>query len=236
MAKLYSWQRVLAVIVASGAVACAAMRPEPALVAQVLSTHGGALESFQRESDLRVHYGFPGTWRWRIAYRKPRRFALTLITDHGDQEYVSDGDTVRGYADGALLVSEPLESSALASLVRWTAVTTLTGLDDGRLRVAEREPVDETAGGESGKSLALRWASAEASFVLTIGPDGSVRTAAGPIEIPPIGSGRLRAEFSDYRRVRGYLLPFRIAYFLNDQPLLDETVLEFIPDPQGFQD
>jgi hypothetical protein len=210
------------VLVATG---CAVTRAERPLARRVVAAQGGALESFRRESELRVHYGFPGSWRWRLTYRAPASFRLTLIAAAGEQEYASDGETVRGFVDGALLVSEPLSASPFRTHVRWMAVTSLAVLADGGRGVEVREPRGGDVTGP-GRALEVVWPDG-ARFVLTVDGDGLVRSASGPIEIPSIGSGRLHARFDDYRRVGDRTLPFELTYRLNDEPFLDESVVAY---------
>jgi len=176
-----------------------------------------------------VHAGLPGLWSWRVAYQADGRFGISMITDAGDQTYLTDGATLRGYTDGALLVSEPLAGSALETLLQWTAATTLSAVasPSATIEIVERAP--STTGAARASAIEVRFADTQARYELMLDDRGRVVEATGPIDAPPVGAGRLHAVFSDFRTVDGHALPFYIAYWLDGQPLLDERVVRFIP-------
>jgi hypothetical protein len=212
-----------------GLAACAALAPPRDLVAAAIRARGGPLASFARESEADVHYGFPGLWRWRIEFRAPDRMRFTLHTDAEDQHWVSDGRSARVYLGSALVSSEPLEGSCVATVARWIALIHLDVLaDPARFRWRELSRAELPA--DAARGLIARCPAGGADEYRLLF-DGALRLVAaeGPISIPGIGEGRFRARFSDFRRVQGFLLPFAATYTFDGEPFFDERVLSYQP-------
>lgn len=206
---------------------CAALAPPARLVDAAIRARGGPLARFSRESEADVYYGFPGTWRWHIAFLGPDRLRFTLRTSAEDQHYVSDGETVRTYLGSALLSEEPARDACFATVARWIAITSLDAL-------REMSWTELPAGAlPPGAARGLRAHCAEAPedpYHLYFDRSLRLVEARGPVSIPGIGSGTLGARFSDFRRAGRYTLPFAATCTLNGEPFFDERVLSVVPD------
>lgn len=177
-----------------------------------------------------MYYGFPGLWHWEIAYRAPERFRLSLRTTGETQHYVFDGEQLDSWLGETLLASDGgRDAAAHRSIGRWLAVSSGAALEDpSRVRV-EVAGDAELGGDDLAHRIALRFRDAGDRYLLGFDAAGRLRAAAGPIEIPGIGAGRLTARFDDFRKIAGHPVAFAASYRLNDEPFYDERVLRFVP-------
>lgn len=211
---------------------CALLAPPGDLVSAALAARGGPLPGFRRESALRVIEGFPGAWRWEIAFHVPEQLRVTLHTDAEDQMLSSDGTVVRTWVGGAQVSEEPAAGSGARSLARFVALSNLDALADAE-RVAWQEL--DAAQRPAGASRALRAHFRDAPLASSrLGFDERLRLvfADGPVSIPGLGDGTLEARYGDYRRVGRWWLPFAIDYRFRGAPLLEERVVALAPGEQ----
>lgn len=202
------------------------------LLERAIAARGGTLESLSRASTAEVTRGFPGEWAWRFDYRVPDRLRWTIETYGEEQSIAYDGTTVRYFLGSARLPETPAALADFASIVRWTSVTTLDALarDPG---VALRElPRDETPPGAA-SALEVRYRSDGARYVLSFDAADRLVAAEGPIAVPTIAAGRMRAAYEDFVTVDGYVLPRVGAYTIDGAPFFRETVRRWLPnDPR----
>jgi hypothetical protein len=186
-----------------------------------------------REAEASVHYGFPGTWRWEMAFHVPERYRWTLYTRGEPQHYVFDGTTVRAYVGTALVSSDPDRAAAFRTHARWVAVISLDILGDGaRVSWAELPPGWGPAGSRRG--IRARFADDGSVYELWFDAGGRLVAAEGPIDFAGLGSGSLRATFTDFRTAGRYVLPFASSYTFNAEPFFDERVRRIVPDVPGL--
>lgn len=189
--------------------------------------------------EAQVYYGFPGLWHWEIAYRAPDRFRLSVRTTGETQHYVFDGRHLESWIGEKRLGSDGgRDAAAHRSIARWLEVSSGAALDDGS-RVEVEEAPEAELGPDLRHRISLRFRDGGPRYLLGFDDAGRLRAAAGPIDIPGIGSGRLTARFRDFRTVAGRAVPFQASYRLNDEPFYDERVLRYEPgvavlDPEAL--
>jgi hypothetical protein len=199
--------------------------PSELTPAAAIAQRGGPLESFTRRSELVVHYGFPGRWRWELSFRRPDRFRLVLDTTGRSQTFASDGRISRTWHGNALLTEEPSGGSCAATLARWLALASLDALGRPDVHWSRLE------GDRSGASLLQAHCEGHsARFLLHFDRDLRLVRFSGPVNLPTLGTGRLAARFHDFRRVGRYTLPHAIDYTLDGERFAEERVLEIVPD------
>lgn len=228
---------LVAFLVASG---CGEGHETGSLLERAIRARGGPLASLSRESELRVYYGFPGLWRWRYAFTGPDGYRLTLLTRGEAQHYLYDGETVRGFIGSSQVTTEPGDASCVRNHGRWLALIGLDMLADPQRFSIEELPLGSLPAGAT-RGVRARCLVSGATFDLGFDAELRLIAAEGPIELPGLGEGRIRARFEDFREVGGYRLPFVAHYEFHDQPFFDEHVVEFVPnDPalvgERFQD
>jgi hypothetical protein len=201
-------------------------RPLPVDLA--LEAQGGPLGAFTREVEARVHYGFPGVWRWELAYEPPQRLRFSLHTTGAPQDYVFDGTALHSYLGGTPVSSDRRDAAAYRSIARWLRVTSLEVRSEAA-GVTWGGVAGDALGGDAVRGVWLRFHSDGARYVLGFDAEDRLVSASGPIEIPGIGAGRLQARFSEFRSVEGYRVPFAGSYRLNGEPFFDERVIRFVP-------
>jgi hypothetical protein len=203
-------------------VGCSTTQRTPGdLVAAAIAARGGPLPRFARSSELTVHAGFEGVWRWELAYAVPAHLELQLRTSAETQTLVSDGETLRTYLGGGLVSSEPAHGSGVAALVSFVALSDLDVLQDAtQVRTEEIGATDLPDGAVRG----LRAELPGARFVLGFDRDLRLVWLAGPVSVPGLGDGPLDARFEDFRRVGRWWLPFSIHYRFRGAPLVDEAI------------
>lgn len=207
------------------------------LVERAIAARGGPLPRVSREVEARVYRAFPGTWRWRIDYAVPDLLRWTLETYGDEQSYVYDGEALRYYLGSGLVTADPAAASGFRTQVRWIALTNLDVLaSHAGLRLEELDAGRLPPGVAAG--LHATYADG-AVYELYFDAGDLLVGARGPIVVPAVGAGELRATFGGFRDVSGYLLPQRGRYTLDGEPLFDETILRWVPGdprltPEGF--
>jgi len=232
----------LALWLCASLLGCAAAPRTPEdLAAAAIAARGGPLPRFARSSELTVHAGFEGVWRWELVYAVPSRLELQLRTAAETQTLVSDGTTLRTYLGGGLVSSEPAHGSGVAALVSFVALSNLDVLaDPTQVRTEAAGGPELPAGAVRGlhaelrdlSSCDLRAASPRcapdglpgARFSLGFDRDLRLVWLAGPVSVPGLGDGSLDARFEDFRRVGRWWLPFAIHYRFRGAPLVDEAI------------
>lgn len=209
------------------------------LLERAITARGGALTSLSRDAEADVHAGFPGRWRWRLEYAVPDRLRWTIET-YGEEQSVSfDGSTVRYFLGSAPIPAAPAALGDFRTVVRWTAVTTLDALrDDPQVEVRELPRAGLPAGTAS--ALEVTYRADGARYLLWFDAADLLVAAEGPIALPTIASGRMRATYTQFATTGGYVLPARGTYTLDDRPFFDERVLRWTPNdarlvPASFQ-
>lgn len=208
------------------------------LLERAIAARGGSLQSLSRTSTADVTRGFPGEWAWRFDYRVPDRLRWTIETYGEEQSIAFDGTTVRYFLGTAALPEAPAALADFASIVRWTAVTTLDALardPDVALRELPRE---ETPPGAA-SALEVLYRSDGARYVVSFDAADRLIAAEGPIAVPTIATGRMHAAYADFTTVDGYVLPRVGDYTLDGAPFFRETVRRWVPNdprlgPDGF--
>lgn len=191
------------------------------LVAEAIAARGGEIVSFRRESRVHVHYGFPGSWRWELAFAAPDRLQLTLPASGGAQSYLARGESLRSSVGGAQVADQPLGGTCYDRLTGWMGLVWLSGLRGGHWRelAAESLPPGTARGLAAGCDAlpadAWRLYFDEATHLVR---------ARGPVEVPGIGRVEIEAHFRELRRQDGFWLPFEIEYRLDGQPFFEEQV------------
>jgi len=205
-------------------VACVSPRTPDDLAAAAIAARGGLLPRFARSSELTVHAGFPGVWRWEMTYAVPSRLELRLRTSAETQTLVSDGVSLRTYLGGGLVSSELAHGSGVAGLVSFVALSDLDVLaDPTQVRIELAGAGELPAGAVRGLRVWLRDLGEEP---FTLGFDAKLQLVglAGPVSVPGLGDGVLEARFEDFRRVGRWWLPFAIHYRFRGAALVDEAI------------
>jgi hypothetical protein len=158
----------------------------------------------------------------------PDHFAWTIETTGDPLSYLFDGEVVRAFVGEVAVSAATAAGDPIRSQARFWAVVNLDALALPGARVAplsaEELPTGTTAG------LAVVLGDDER---YRLGFDDRLRLvwASGPIELPPLGRGTLVARYTDFRRRRGRLLPFRTSYAFDGDPIAEERVLAACPNP-----
>ena len=208
--------RSLWVVPLVGLMACT-----PPLVGRAIQARGGPLPSYSKAVDVEVWTGIPGDWSWELAYRVPESFRWSLDTWAAPQRILFDGRMVR-HQLGSAMMPPAAADRAVRSQARWFAVTSLDVLVDPRTSWSEL-PAAQLPPGMS-RGLIARWEDDPAVFELFFDEKALLKRARGHVSLGPIGEGLLEANFADYRKVDGFWLPFAVAYRLDGEPLMRESV------------
>jgi hypothetical protein len=202
------------------------------LLERAIAARGGDLVSLSRVADADVKQGFPGTWSWRFDYLVPDRLRWTIDTYGEAQSVAFDGTAVRYFLGSAALPVVPAALGDFASIVRWTSVTTLDALSsDPAVSVRELEREALPAGAAAALEVVYR---ADGDrYVLSFDAADRLIAAEGPIVVPTIATGRLRASYASFASIGGYELPGTCSYTLDGAPFFRETVVRWVPnDPR----
>lgn len=202
-------------------------------VDRAIAARGGPMESSLRQVQATVHRGFPGTWSWEIALRSPDLVRWTVHTFGEEQSYVYDGRRVLLYLGSASMPVDASAEQAFMTQVRWLAVTGLDVLRDAGRVAWEELPVPGLPAGVA-RGLRVRWLPDGATYSLWFDDRGLLVAAEGDVAMPPIGAGRLRAEFSDFALVGGRMLPRSGRYTLAGSLLVEERIVAWTPDDPGL--
>ncbi len=197
-----------------GAVACV---PRP-IVERAIAARGGPIAGLVRESDVQVVMGFPGAWQWRTVAASPERYAWSITTRDQPHHYLFDGTTARAFV-GTGLVAEDATAAAIRTHARFVAVANLDVLRLPGVQIgpaASPEPV--------GTMLEAVFADRGDRYRIWLDAHDLVSRVEGPIDLSPLASGRLRADYDEVRPVQGRLLAHHIRYEIDGHPLADERV------------
>ncbi|MFM8411790.1 MAG: hypothetical protein ACKOCT_16110 [Alphaproteobacteria bacterium] len=204
-------------------------------VDRAIAARGGPMTASLRQVEATVHQGFPGTWTWEIALRRPDLVRWTIHTFGEEQSYAYDGRRVLLYLGSASMPVDAAAERAFLSQVRWLAVTGLDVLLDGG-RVAWEEVARAEVPAGIARGLRVRWIEDGSTYLLWFDDRDLLVAAEGEVALPPIGSGRMRADFSDFGSFGGRLLPRSGRYTLGGSPLVDERVLSWTPEDPKLTD
>jgi hypothetical protein len=191
------------------------------LLERAIAARGGPLPGVVLRAETEVHAGVPGRWRYTRAFLAPDRYGWRILTTGEPQTHLFDGTVVRSFVGGAEVSRDAGPGAPLRSHARWTAVVSLDALRLPGVAVAPLPAEALPDGTAAGLTVSF--------------PDGAVyrlgfdrrpllQWAEGPLDLSPLGSGRVRARFGDYRRAGPLLLPFAAEYRLDDLPIADETI------------
>lgn len=175
---------------------------------------------------------YPGTWRARVVFQCPERFAWTIVTAAEPDHYLFDGDVVRAFVGSGLASTDADPAAPLRTYARFTAVMLLDALGRDDARTRELASTEVPAGAKAG--LEARFGAADDRFVLGFDGDDRLVSLTGPLDLPTVGRGRVTAELSEFTRVGGWELPRRIRYRLDGRLLIDERAVALCPDPAGL--
>jgi hypothetical protein len=220
-----AWTSIVALLALLGMSAGCAPR---STLERAVRARGGGLTSFVRASDVDVAAEFPGAWQWRMAFLAPDRYAWSIVTAAGVDHYLFDGRVMRAFIGGRQVAADAARTAPLRTQVRFIAVTSL---DPGTLAgatVTPLAPSELPAGVVDGLAVVLP--DDGTRYRLGFDERGLLAWATGPFDVPPVGRGDLSARYRDYRRVRGLLLPFEIAYQLDGRALAVERVVGMCPN------
>ena len=195
---------------------------------RAIRARGGPLRSFVRTSDAEVEAGFPGTWRWRMTFLAPDRYAWSITTTAGVDHYLFDGTTVRAFVGGRELGADTSPRAPLRTQAAFIAVTNLDAARAGGTATS-LPPGELPPGVAAGLSVTMP----ENGASYRLGFDGRFLLvwATGPFDVPYAGRVELTARYGDYRRVRGLWLPFRTTYEIGPRRLAVEHALRVCPNP-----
>jgi hypothetical protein len=202
------------------------------LVTRAIRARGGPVESFVRESEARVHVGFPGDWRWRTAFLFPDRYAWTIFTAGEPDDYLFDGTVARAFVAGRPVAEEAGVTSALRTHARFVAVTNLDALLLPGVHVAPLPREELPAGAVEGLAVVL--ADDGSQYRLAFDARTLLVQAEGPLALPPLGSDRVVVRFDDYRPTGGRLIAHRMEYTFAGKPLASEDALAVCLAPRGL--
>ncbi len=210
-------------LVAASALAGCAPRP---LLERAVRARGGALRGLVRTAEADVALGFPGTWQWRTAYLAPDRYAWSITTLAGVDHYLFDGAAARAFVGGREVATDAAASAPLRTQARFVAVTNLDAAS-GIGTVTPLPTADLPPGVAAGVAIA---AADGARYRLGFDDRALLVWATGPVDLPQMGGGELVARYDDYRRVRGFWLPFRTTWTVGARRLAVERTLAACPN------
>jgi hypothetical protein len=206
--------------VATAVLALAAGCTPLPLVERAIQARGGPLGTVVLEAEAQVRRGYPGPWRWRRIFAAPERYAWTIVTTGEPLHHLFDGTVVRAFVGGALAAVDASPTAPLRSQARFVAVTLLDVLRLPGMQVAALPPQALPAGVAAGLTVAFP-AGGERYTVLLDDRLLPIRVE-GPIDLSPMGRGRLVARQDDFRPVAGVLLPHHVVWELDGRELADE--------------
>lgn len=195
---------------------------------RAIRARGGPLRSFVRTADAEVEAGFPGTWRWRMTFLVPDRYAWSITTMAGVDHYLFDGTAVRAFVGGRELGADTRPNAPLRTQAAFIAATNLDTVRAGG--TATPLPPGELPPGVA-SGLTVTMPEHGASYRLGFDERLLLVWASGPFDVPQTGRVELTARYGDYRRVRGLWLPFLVTYEIGSRRLAVERALRVCPNP-----
>jgi len=193
------------------------------LIERAIRARGGPVGTVVFDAEADVRRGYPGTWRWQRVFATPDRYAWTIVTTGQPLQNLFDGTVVRAFVGGALTAIDRSEAAPLRSQARFVAVTLLDVLRLPGMQVTAMAPSDLPAGATAGFAVAFPGGGERYTVLL----DDRLLPfrVEGPIDLSPLGRGRLVAHQNDFRRVGSLLLPHRVVWELDGEELADERAL-----------
>lgn len=211
----------------AAATSLAACAPRP-LVGRAIQARGGPLRSVVREAEARVQVAFPGTWRWRMIFLAPDRYAWTIWTANEPNHYVFDGESGRAFIGAVAVAADTAAVPVLRTHARFTAVANLDVLLLPGVSVSQLAP--DALPSETSWGLAATFADDGSRYRLGFDSRDLLVYVAGPIALPPLEPGELEVRYGDFRRRRGVLVPYRTAYAFGGAGLAEERALAVCPN------
>jgi hypothetical protein len=203
------------------------------LLDRAIDARGGPLEGLARSAEAEVYAGFPGTWRWRTAIA-PDRYAWSILTVDETHHYLYDGAAVRAFVGAREVAAEPAGTAPLRTHARFLAVAYLDALRQPGVQI---RPLSPEGPGRRAGAVGLEAVLADgAAYRLVFDDRMLLVRMSGPVSLEPFGGGELVAEFADFRRVDGYLLPYRTSYEFRGERVAIERALAVCPNPSGLDD
>ena len=206
--------------------------PSP-LLERAIRARGGSLHGIARTVEADVYAGFPGAWRWRTVFTRPDRYAWTIATADEPNHYLYDGSTVRAFVGEHEVSTTSSASTPLRSHAYFTAVTHLDLLRGAGVRTTALTADELPAGAAAGLRATLADGT---TYRLAFDQRMLLLWMSGPANLLPLGEGELIARFGDFRRVRGYVLPYRTVYDFQGTRVAEERALAVCPNPPGLDD
>jgi hypothetical protein len=111
-------------------------------------------------------------------------------------------------------------------------VTTLDELaSDPAVSVRELPHDALPAGAEA--ALEVTYREGGDRYLLSFDAADRLIVAEGPIVVPTIATGRMRATYANFASTGGYVLPNTCSYTIDGEPFFRETVVRWVPnDPR----
>lgn len=190
------------------------------------------MPSVVRQVQTEVYVGFPGTWRFRMGFLAPDKYAWTIYTSGQPDHYLFDGTAARVFVNGQEVASETAATAPLRSHARFTAVVNLDALLLPGVQLTPLPPADLPEGASEGLEVALP--DDGTRYRLAFDRSGRLVQATGPLDLPPFGSGEATMRFEDFRTVSGRVLPHKVHYTFAGAPFADETLLSACFDDPRF--
>lgn len=207
--------------------------PSSPLVERAIRARGGTLDGITRTVEADVSAEFPGTWRWRTVFMRPDRYAWSIVTADEPSHYLYDGSAVRAFVGEHEVSTAAPASAPLRSHARFTAVAHLDLLRGAGVQTTILSADELPAGAAAGLRATLDDGT---TYRLAFDQQMLLLWITGPANLQPLGEGELIARFGDFRRVRGYVLPYRTVYDFRGERLADERALAVCPNPPGLDD
>ena len=203
----------------------------PPLLERAIRARGGPLPGLTRSVEAEVYAGFPGTWRWQTVLGADR-YAWSIVTADETHHYLYDGATVRAFVGDHEVAAEAAETAPLRTHARFAAVANLDALRAPGVRVTPLAS-DVVSDGAAGLDVALADGTA---YRLLFDDRMRLVRLSGPVRLEPFGGGELVAEFGDFHRVRGYVLPYRTVYRFRGERVAVERAHAVCPHPRRLDD
>lgn len=220
---------MLGVLLAALATTGCAPRP---LLGRAIRARGGPLPALTRSVEATVTAEYPGTWTAVTTFQRPERIAWSIDTRGQANHYLFDGEVVRAFIGAGLVATDAGPEAPLRRYARFTAVTLLDALERPDATVEELAPAAVPPGAVA--ALAVRFADRPERFVLGFDDADRLVSVEGPLDLPGLGLAPVRAEFSEFARVDGWLLPRRVRYLVGGRVLIDERARGLCPEPDGL--
>lgn len=215
------------------AAAIASAAPPP-LLERAIRARGGPLTSLVRRVEADVRSGFPGLWTARLAYRVPDRWALTIDTTGAPDSYTFDGAAAYTVIGSRTVAIDRGPATPLRSQARFWSVVHLDALRAAGVALEPLPRLELPPGVADG--LLVTWRDDGSRYRLGVDEADRVVWVRGPVQLPPFGDAELTIRFADFRRTRGFVLPWRADYWLAGAAIIQERTLAACPDDPAATD